>query len=247
MGKWQRRTARLAGATLIAWAACAAADEPARQTRDISQPFSEVRLVGDFDLELTQGDTVSLVIEATREDLPHIRSEVNDGVLTLRREDGGLLDFSRWFARHPAARAFLTTKALDRLVVDGSGSIHAAAWSSDALRARIAGSGDVKVDRLTAAHFTCDIAGSGDVQVAGSVTNQKIRIAGSGQYRGPDLKSQTVSVSISGSGSVDLWAERTLEVKIAGSGDVRYHGTPAVTQSVSGSGRVTSLGAKNAP
>ncbi|HEX4585465.1 MAG TPA: head GIN domain-containing protein [Burkholderiaceae bacterium] len=247
MTNWPRWTGQLLGASLMAWAACAAAAEPVRQTRDISQPFSEVRLVGGLDLELTQGDTVSLVIEATPEDLSHIRSDVSDGVLTLRREDSELLNFSKWFSRHPAPRALLSAKAIDRMAVAGSGSIHAAAWSSDALRARIAGSGNLKFDRLTAARFTCEIAGSGDALVAGSVTNQKVQIAGSGQYRAPDLRSQTASVSISGSGSAELWAERTLDVRIAGSGDVGYHGTPAVTRSVSGSGRVTGLGATGAP
>jgi hypothetical protein len=237
----------LAGASLIACAAGAAADEVVRQNRDIAQPFTEVRLVGGFDLELTQSDAVSLVIEAAQEDLSHIRSDVKDGVLTLLREDSGLLSFSRWFSRHSTPRAFLSTKALNRLTLDGSGSIHAVAWSSDALRARIAGSGDLKFDALRAAHFTCDIAGSGDAVVAGSVTSQKVQIAGSGRYSAADLKSQTASVSISGSGNADLWAERTLDVRIAGSGDVRYHGTPAVTQSLSGSGHLTSLGARNAP
>jgi hypothetical protein len=247
MRNWQRWTSRLIGASLIAWAACAAADESVRENRTISQPFNEVHLVGAFDLELIQADTVSLVIEAARDDLATIRSDVSDGVLTLQQTDSGALDFSRWFGRHPAPRAVLSTKALDRLVVEGSGDIHAGTWSADGLNVRVSGSGDVKFDHLTALRSSCEIAGSGDILLAGSVTRQSIRISGSGDYRAPDLKSQTASVSINGSGDVELWVERTLEARIAGSGGVRYYGTPAVTQSVSGSGSLKALGAKTAP
>jgi len=103
MMNWQGWTSRLIGASLIAWAACAAADEPARENRTILQPFNEVHLVGAFDLELIQADTVSLVIEAARDDLATIRSDVSDGVLTLQQTDSGPLDFSRWFGRHSCA------------------------------------------------------------------------------------------------------------------------------------------------
>ncbi len=247
MKGWKQWAIRLVGAGLIGWAACAAADEPGRATRNISQPFNEVRLVGDFDLELVQTDTTDAIIEAAPEDLPNIRSDIEDGVLTLQWGSAGGLNPFKWFSRHPSARVSLSVRTIDRLILDGSGSIHSAAWTHHALDVRLSGSGDVKFDRLTATRFTCEVAGSGNVVVAGSSTNQKIRIAGSGNYRAPDLKSQTATVAISGSGDVELWAERTLDARIAGSGGIRYYGSPTVKQSVSGSGSVTSLGAKSPP
>jgi hypothetical protein len=244
----RRRLALMPGAGLLGllvWTGCAAADERVRETRDVSQAFDEVRLGGDVDLELSQGDAVSLVIEAPREDLSSIESEVKDGVLTLGRQDSGNWNFSRWFGRHPAARAFLTAPAIERLVVGGSGTAHAGTWSSHALEVRISGSGDVRFDRLTATRLRCDVVGSGKVVLAGSASNQRIRLAGSGDYRAANLKSQAATVSISGSGSAELWAERTLDARVVGSGDVRYYGTPTVTKSVSGSGSVTALGEKS--
>ncbi len=234
-----------AGAGLFAWAAGAAADETAREARTISQPFQEVRLEGDFDLQLTQGDAVSLVIEAPREDLARIRSDVSDGVLTLRRTPDGPLHPFGWFSRHAPARVLLSARSLDRLVLDGSGNIHAGAWADHALEVRISGSGDAQFDRLSAARFDCVVSGSGDVRAAGAVDDQSIRITGSGRYRAPDMKSGVATVSISGSGEVELWVESTLDARIEGSGDVRYYGAPAVTQSVSGIGNVIRLGPRS--
>ena len=249
MRKWRRRAALLAGTGLIAWVACAAADERVRETRNIEQPFSQVRLAGNFDLELTQSDAISLVIEAAPEDLPNIRSDVDKGVLTVRRVDDGPLNFFGWFSRHraAAARVLLSARAIDRLTLDGAGHIHAGPWTSESLEVRVSGAGDVKLDRLKAARFSCEVDGSGDVLLAGAVYNQRIVLSGSGRYRASDLKSQTATVTINGSAEVELWAEHKLDARISGSGDVRYYGAPAVTQSVSGSGRLTSLGAKNTP
>jgi Putative auto-transporter adhesin, head GIN domain len=247
MNNWRQWAARLAGAGMIAWVACAAADAPVRESRNLAQPFNEVRLLGGFDLELVQSDTTSLAIEAAPENLREIRSDVEGGVLTVRWEDGGPLHWFRWFSRHPAARVFLSVKAIDKLGLDGSGSVHAATWTHHALELRISGSGNATFDHLTTARLISHIAGSGNIVAAGAAANQEVHISGSGRYRAGDLKSQTATVSISGSGDVQLWVERTLEVRIAGSGDVRYYGAPAVTQSVSGSGSVTGLGAKSAP
>ncbi len=244
MKRWRRLKISLLGASLLGWVICALAGEPVRETRDVSQPFNEVRLQGGVDLELTQSDTVSLVIEAAREDLPHIRSDIVDGVLTLRQEEFGPLPVFGWFSRRQTPRAFLSAKAIDRLVVEGDGDIHAGSWTAQALEVRISGAGAAKFDRLSAVRLSCDVAGSGHVVLAGSVSNQRIRISGSGGYRAADLESQTASVSISGSGNAELWVERKLNARIAGSGNVRYYGTPTLTQSVSGSGSLTTLGAK---
>ena len=241
-------TVRAVGASLIALSAWAAADEPVREARTISQPFNEVRLRGSIDLELTQSDNVSLAIEAPRDDLPHIKSEVHDGVLTLNQDGSGSLNVFTWFSRHPTPRAFLSVKAIDRLAVNGSGNIHAGAWRAPAtLEVRVAGASNVAFDRLEAERFNCSISGSGNIRLTGSVTTQDIRISGSGNYQAPDFRSQTTSVSISGSGDIAIWAERALDARITGSGQVRYYGSPALTQSVAGSGGLTSLGAKPSP
>jgi Putative auto-transporter adhesin, head GIN domain len=247
MIKNRRRSTLVLGAGLLVWTACAVADEPVRQAREISQPFDEVRLDADIDLELSQSDSVSLVIEAPREELTNIRSEVKDGVLVLERPDSPSSNFSSWFRRHQRPRALLSAPSIERLVVDGSGNAHAGTLTSHAFEIRISGSGDVKIDRLAATRLRCDVAGSGKVVLAGSVTNQRVRLSGSGDYRAADLKSEAATLSVSGSGDAELWAERTLDARISGSGDLRYYGTPIVTKSVSGSGSVTAMGDKKGP
>jgi hypothetical protein len=245
MNKAQQWSTRALGAGLLAWMACTAADESARETREISQPFNEVRLAGDIDLELSQGDSVSLVIEAPKDELPSITSEIKDGVMTLRRSNSGA--FSGLFSKHHPARALLTAKTLDRLDSDGSGSLHAADWTTQALHVRSAGSGDAKFERLTGEGFRCEMNGSGNVSVAGSVSNQRIRVSGSGSYRAAGLKSEAAVVTVLGSGTAELWAARTLEARVLGSGDVQYYGAPTVTKSVAGSGSVMSMGEKVSP
>jgi len=235
---------RAIGAGAIALATCAAADQPVRQTRPITQTFGEVRLIGALDLKLTQSDAPSLVIEAERDQLPYVKTEVRDGVLTLRLEDEFPHRLLGFFSRRSTPVAILSTRAIDRLVAQGSGDVYAGTWNfPSTFEVRVDGSGDVSFDHLAAEQLTCSIAGSGQIEVAGSTAVQDIRISGSGSYHAARLKSQTASVSISGSGDAELWVERALDVRIAGSGEVGYYGSPTLKQSVLGSGNVRSLGA----
>jgi len=239
----QRWMVQVVGASAIAWATCAAADEWVRETRTMTQPFNEVRLIGALDLQLIQSEAVSLVIEADRGELPRVKSEVHDGVLTLRLDDDGPHRFLGFISKHSAPRALLSARAIERLAVEGSGDVDAGSWTfPSAFELRVVGSGDVKFHHLAAEQLTCSVAGSGDIELAGSTTGQDIRISGSGSYRAADLRSQTASVSVAGSGDAEVWVERILDARIAGSGEVRYYGSPALKQSVLGSGSLTALG-----
>jgi hypothetical protein len=63
-------------------------------------------------------------------------------------------------------------------------------------------------------------------------------IAGSGNYRGGELKSKSAAITIAGSGNATLAVSDDLDVKILGDGSIQYIGDPRVTQSVLGSGSI---------
>lgn len=222
----------------------AAAGEPAHEVRVLTQPFSSVKLIGSIDLVITQAETPSLTIEARPDQLPRVRSEVRDGVLTIDYDSPIEIHFGTHSHRGP--RALLSAKSLNRIVVKGSGDVSMGTWKTgEDIELALSGSGDATIDSLTARHLKIAISGSDDVRIdGGSVDGAEISIAGSGDFEGADLKSSNARVSVAGSGDVVVWATASLSVNIAGSGDVRYYGHPTLAQSVAGSGELKSLGDK---
>ncbi len=196
-----------------------------------------VSLAGVGDLRIEVGSQESIRIEADDNILPHIRTEVNNGKLTIGMERG--------FSAHPSVpiRYFLTVRELDDVGLSGSGTISTAPLKADSLEAGVSGSGEINLDAVTAKHFAAHISGSGGIKVSsGSVDAQEIHISGSGDYDGSDLRSGTTDVSVSGSGDSKVWATDILTTHVSGSGDVEYYGSPKLNKHVSGSGELISRG-----
>lgn len=203
--------------------------------------FDAVTLTASGDLTLEQGETESLTIEADDNLLPYLKSEVQNGMLTIR------FDKDNWDQVYRPSRPIqyhLTVKDLSELVVSGSVDVSADRLTAGNLEITISGSGDVQIDALQADALAYLISGSGNADLAGQAASQDVTISGSGNYRAGDLASQDVKVSISGSGSATVWAAERLDASISGSGSVEYYGKPVTNSSVSGSGTVTSLGEK---
>jgi hypothetical protein len=217
-------------------AAVAALDAHAeRQTRPASG-FTGIGLSAPLKVELTQGDTESLVLEGEPEALANIETVVDNGILMIRSRS------KVNFGRTPKMRAYVTAKNIESLRISGSGDISTPSLRSNALKIGISGSGDIRIGTLAAASLDVAVSGSGDVTVAGKTDRIVAGIAGSGDVKAGKLETREAKVSIAGSGDITLWTKESLTVKIAGSGDVRYYGDPALTKTVAGAGSVRRMG-----
>lgn len=106
--------------------------------------------------------------------------------------------------------------------------------------ARVAGSGDIQVDRVEGGNFAGAIEGSGDLQIAAmKVGNAAFAIAGSGDIRASGT-AENVDLSIAGSGDLDMKGLQTRNAKVSvmGSGDVWARASDTADVSVMGSGEV---------
>lgn len=218
-----------------------------QESRDIRN-FNAVTVSGMGELRVEQNadpsQPESLLIEADRDALPMIRSQVSDGRLTLRF-DWEWWNPARWFDWLFMVKTVRYTVRMNRvtgLSVSGSGSVSAGSIKSERIELRVSGSGKFAIDDLQAAEANTAISGSGDIRLGGAAGSHAISISGSGRVRALELETQTTRIRISGSGRADVRAEDSLEVDISGAGDVRYLGTPRLSQKISGAGSVRPAG-----
>jgi hypothetical protein len=222
------------------------------ETRPVPE-FHAVALDTIGTLILDQGTSAALVVEGEDNILAEIKTEVDEGRLTINAPESNL----RLHPTQPLVYR-LTVRALDAITLSSSGSIEAGALNLPRLAARLNGSGSLALAQLTAEALTIEANGSGAVAVprlaattvdvslsgSGSVTltghtqQQAVSLSGSGRYAAPDLASQDAQVRVSGSGSAQVRVEATLTAQVSGSGSVLYTGNPHVTQQRTGSGVV---------
>lgn len=195
-----------------------------------------IKLAGSYDVEITQGPTTSVKVEADENILPFILTRSEDGFLIIKSKDHVSLSTDN------TIKIFITTPKLEQVNLAGSGNIIGKSkfTGGDKLTLKIAGAGDMKMEVNTPS-IEAEIAGSGSMTLTGETRDQRIRISGVGDYIGEALKSENAVVKIAGSGNVKLFAAATLDVNIAGVGSVFYKGSPTVKQHVAGSGEVKKL------
>lgn len=202
--------------------------------------FHAVELMCTGTLDIAQGDKEELVVEAEDNILPLLETRVKaDGTLLITFKDHEEVRLTKSLSFK------LSVKALDQIVLAGSGEIHVGGkLSAGNETIRLPGSGSITVDSLETGGLTVSLEGSGAIKVNGGAPTQNVRIAGSGEYEASAFKTDTAKISVNGSGNCKVWTEKSLEVNIGGSGEVEYYGHPELKQRVAGSGEVRALGVK---
>ncbi len=228
------------------------ADDVVTQERDVDG-FSGIAFSLPGDLHIEQSGNESLRVAAGADVIDDIITEVEDGVLVIRRED------SLWSSRMGKVEVWVEIDDFESLAISGSGDADAGTIEADDFALRISGSGsvafealtcdevdvavtgsaEVTIAELTANRASTKIGGSGEVTWGGVVDAQAVTISGSGDYHAADLESNEAEVVVSGSGDVDIRVEDELDAVVSGSGSIRYHGDPEVSKVIAGSGDVS--------
>ncbi|MBM3321021.1 MAG: DUF2807 domain-containing protein [Candidatus Eisenbacteria bacterium] len=252
-------------AALAAVLAAATLSPAAREkVRGEGPVVEEVRSVKDFHgirhacvgtVRVAVGKEEGLIVRAEENILPHLVTEVEDGVLVVRGENG----YDLRPKKEPVFE--VTVRALDLIELEGSGSIRTGDLAGRTLTIRLSGSGDIEIGALDADRLDADLAGSGDLVLRRAAAREgSFALAGSGDLRAEILDVQELEVRIAGSGGVAFgqgvagraWIElsgsgglamsgvRTGEadVSIAGSGSVEINVADRLDARIAGSGDI---------
>ena len=224
-------------ATTVLAASLTGSGRPVTETRAVSG-FTGIGFSIPGHLELTQGDTESLVITADDNVLPEIQTVVEKGTLKIRFVKDNLS------TSNITVRVKVTARTLEHLAVGGAGDISAGAIKAGKLSLSVGGSGNIVVASLVASDLSAQVGGSGNITVKGGTTDTlSTSVGGSGNVTTTRLAARKASVNVGGSGNASLWASESLSINVAGSGNVRYYGDAKVSRAIVGSGEVKRLGA----
>lgn len=198
--------------------------------------FNGVALALPGSMELRIGASESVTIETDDNLLPLIETVIENGTLQVRASNRANFDAQR-------LKIVVQARAVDKLALDGSGSIDADPLRGARVTLDVGGSGSIRVKRIDSDALTVAVGGSGDVKVdGGAAAALSLSIAGSGDVDLGKLKSVKASVNIAGSGDAIVAVRDALNATIAGSGDVTYYGDPRISKTMMGSGSVSRAG-----
>jgi hypothetical protein len=203
------------------------------EARDVGA-FREISFGGVGKLFVSPGETETLTVEARRDILPHIVTEVKDQKLVMRLEKKGLLPRMGDLG---SIHLHVTVRELEGIDVSGAAKVEGTELSGEAFDLRVSGAATARLD-LSVSQLTTATSGAASITLGGKTENQRVTISGASNYNAEDLASRDCRVDISGAGKARVRAEAELDVRISGAGKVLYVGNPVVRKRISGIGRV---------
>jgi hypothetical protein len=208
------------------------------ETRTVSN-FSGISLSVPANVLLTQGSVYSVIIEADKGILDRIETEVVNGVLRIKTQNG----FSMGWG-NAKIKIQITMPTVKSLSVSGSGKISAVTpIVADGLSTTVSGSGNINIENLSVKSLSASISGSGGIELSGNsnANDAKTTVSGSGKIALNGIRFADANVSISGSGRIKIFAKDNLKARVSGSGSIAYEGNPLIDAKVSGSGKIRNI------
>jgi len=201
--------------------------------------FNAVNVAGPFDVDIIQGATESVKVEAPADVMDRILTEVNNGTLKIYSKHD-TWNWGFFWGHHKKILVHVVAKDLNNINISGSGDVSfKEGITTNSLKLRISGSGDM-TGKVSVKTLESSISGSGDMRLSGNAESSTVSVVGSGDFTARNLVTVTTAVRVSGSGDADVNASEKVDAAVNGSGDVRYTGgAKNINKRKSGSGDIS--------
>jgi hypothetical protein len=181
------------------------------ESREVTT-FSSIAFKSVGKLKIQQTGKESLTIIAEDNILPILESRVSGQTLYINNINSSSIDPTQ------PIEFLVEIKSLERLDVNGVGSI--------------------EVKDLQGKRLSVSLDGVGSVTITGNVDVLDLDISGVGSFDGKDLKTKQATVRNKGVGSAVVNVSEELNATVLGIGSIEYIGSPQVRESVKGMGAI---------
>ncbi len=226
------KRALIATLPLLALAAAASAAEQ----RFTVTGFEGISVSVPHKVIVATGKAPSVRAVGDQKSIDRLDIDVSSGTLRIREKKS-----DTWFSwkEGEMLTIYVNTHTLKDARLAGSGDIAVDRMKGQDVKLSLAGSGDLNVGVITADRMDISLAGSGDMSMTGTCGAATISIAGSGDVEAPGLKCQSLTGKIAGSGDITAEVVKNAKLNIAGSGDIKILGKPQCDVRTLGSGKVS--------
>jgi hypothetical protein len=180
--------------------------------------FTGVKVSSGIDVFLTQGDKMSITVEADENLHEYIKTEVEGGNLNVYT-DANIREAER-------KRVYVTMKEINSLSTSSAGDLFGETpVKTEDLRLSASSAGDMKLE-VYANDVEIDISSSGDITLTGEANTLDATLSSAGDLNGFDFKVKEAELNVSSAGDADIFVTERLTAHASSAGDVNYKGDP---------------------
>ncbi len=226
---------------------------------------NEVVVTGGGRLELVQGDSESLRVEAEAEVMKRVVVDQSSSKLTLSvKTIGKGFNLFHWFDdNNDEVKYILQLKKLEYLGVSGASHATLGHWVGENIDVKASGAAEVTFNNLTLQDFVVELSGASnsrfqqlntdkakfklsgaanlDVKATSQARFVKVDASGASNFRGKSLKAAQADVGASGASNIDVGATEFLKADASGASNIRYLGKPQLKSNASGASHIKAI------
>lgn len=221
--------------------------------------FTEFVSGGNTSIEISQGDTEYLRVEADAEVMKRIKvDQTGKRVSIWAKSSGGFLN---WFGHNnDPVHVVLRVRQLEylemsggaraklgdlqgekfQLNVSGAGDVNFAALNAKLLKVELSGAANVRIDNVNSQRQNFDLSGASDIEIKSASNTQELNVGASGasNFRARKLTSKHAKLGASGASHIEAAVTETLDANASGASSVDYYGNPKTKTDASGASHV---------
>lgn len=227
---------------------------------------SEVQVGGGGQIEITQGDSETLRVEAAADVIDRVSVDLSGNKLTLgvKRSSGkGWGFFNFFYNSDDKVRYILQLKSLQYLGLSGATRGSLGDWKAQALAVKASGASEINFAKLVVDDLFVDLSGASHANAesisAGKLkfdlsgaSNAKIKAqgraklleascSGASSFHGKLLTVTQADVNASGASTIETNTTEFLKAVASGASSVRYLGQPRLESNSSGASNINSI------
>lgn len=186
--------------------------------RSIDDDFSEIRVSRGLDVYLTQGDNVSLLVEADENLHDIIITEVENGVLRITTDEN--------IAYSKSKKVMLTFKDVSKIkATSGSDVFSTNTIVAENLELTTTSGSDMELD-INVQVADCRSTSGSDLRVSGTTNKLYAEATSGSDIKAGNLKAKISEARATSGADITLNASDELYAKATSGGDIKYYGNP---------------------
>lgn len=221
--------------------------------------FTEFASGGNTSIEISQGDTEYLRVEADAEVMKRIKvDQTGKRVSIWVKSNGGFLT---WFGHNNnPVRVVLRVKQLEYLEMSGgaratlgnlqgekfqlnnsgAGNVNFAALNAKLLKMELSGAANVRIESVNSQSQEFHLSGASNIEIKAASNSQDLGVSASGasNFRGKNLTVKKADLGASGASQIDVSVTEIVTAEASGASSIDYYGNPKAKTNTSGASHV---------
>ncbi len=179
--------------------------------------FTTVEVSSAVQMEITVGPAASLEVTADDNLLPHLVTQVTDGVLKVHLDTG--------VSTQLGVKVKATTPSLQAVHANGASSVQVRDLRGKEFRLTLNGASSANL-AVTVDALDLKVSGASHCTVSGRAESLSVDCSGAGRVDAVSLSAQKVRAEAGGAATVEVNAAQSLAARASGASTIRYTGQP---------------------